>query len=387
MNSPKIFIVTVCFILCASLSLADDFQVTPTVKLKQELNDNIFFTATGELDDFITTVSPSIQLKERTPLLDLRLDTNLEALSYAKNDELNAVEHFHNGRVNYNLTPLMSFSGNFGYKVDSRPDRDLTSSGLVLNNSNRETLNTSIGTQYSWTEKLVSSFGLGYSSDFFEDPTLSDSKQYNVNAGVVYDLGTYLPGTRANINFLHNRYDYQTGKVKNFIYSLGFRHSLTEKYSLSGDIGPRYTISDFFGRTRDDSALGGSLALNWKGETDNAQVNISRDEQSMSGSSGTTVRTGLSCSYNKNITAELSGGVNLEYRKNKSNTALTGLTTDEETMAIRPRMKYAFNDDLMFEALYNFTNIKNKSTISSNTTSRHRNSFFITLNYQNPLFD
>ena len=70
--APAILLV-VLLIVCANETFADEFKLIPSLTVKGEYNDNIFYTTDETEDDFITTISAGLELIERTERLDLGL--------------------------------------------------------------------------------------------------------------------------------------------------------------------------------------------------------------------------------------------------------------------------------------------------------------------------
>lgn len=80
---------TLLFISMVSTGYAR-FLVTPSVSVREMYNDNIFLSEDDEEDDFITTISPNIDLKySPNTKLDMSLNYGLNFRIYADHNELN----------------------------------------------------------------------------------------------------------------------------------------------------------------------------------------------------------------------------------------------------------------------------------------------------------
>lgn len=366
---------------------ADNFQVTPAISLKQEYMDNILFTADNELDDFITTLSPSVRIHEKTERLDASLNSRLDAVGYADHDTFNAFETSHEGKLSYSITPLISLSTSASYEKDSRADRDIRSSGLVLNSSKRQKQAYSVGGNWIVSEKLQAGVSANFGRSDFEDPTLVDVRYGGFGVGLAVNLEEYFPKTVGNSNFSYTRYNYISAITRNYLWTVGFEHNLTERYTLAASVGPRYTESEFAGNSGDEWGLGGDLSLEVKlDELTDASFALSQEQTDVSGSAGTTERTSLTASVNRRIYGEWTLGLRAEYRKNKSSSSISNLTTDENTYSISPNVTYKITDDLSLQTEYRFTSI-DQNGASGTTTSRSRNTVFVQLSYRVNLFD
>src|SRR4030042_593755 len=103
----------------------DEFKLIPSLSTKEEYNDNIFFTEEDRTKDFVTTLSPGLELIDRTEKLDLNLSARVNVLRYWSNGDLDRVNQFYRGRIGYSLHPKLKLSANAAYTRDFTPDRDL----------------------------------------------------------------------------------------------------------------------------------------------------------------------------------------------------------------------------------------------------------------------
>lgn len=69
-------------------------SIRPQVAATEQYNDNIFYQANDELEDFITIISPGLKLQLGRPAHNyVLLDYRMDQLFYASNDELNTAQH------------------------------------------------------------------------------------------------------------------------------------------------------------------------------------------------------------------------------------------------------------------------------------------------------
>lgn len=69
------------------------WSLTPRIYLEEQYDDNIFLTETNEEDDFITTVSPGVNLKYETPTEIIDLDYEFQRSFYSDFSELDFSGH------------------------------------------------------------------------------------------------------------------------------------------------------------------------------------------------------------------------------------------------------------------------------------------------------
>ena len=134
-------LVLLLFALCAFMiprpALADQTELTPSVNLKGQYNDNIFFDRRDEKSDYLAVITPGLEFMDKTERLDARLSAALPIYTYADYDELNSIDQNLKGSLRYLLTTRLSTSLNAGYIKDSQPDREITETGLVLGSVTR----------------------------------------------------------------------------------------------------------------------------------------------------------------------------------------------------------------------------------------------------------
>src|SRR5208283_3749034 len=98
-------------LLFPAFAWGDDFSLTPSLSVQEAYNSNILLSATDIRKDFITTLSPVVEMVDRTGLLDTDLLLHLDRLEYAENQGLSGTNQLYNGTLKYLVSPLLSVSG------------------------------------------------------------------------------------------------------------------------------------------------------------------------------------------------------------------------------------------------------------------------------------
>ncbi len=179
-------------VLSAVNSTADEFKVLPSLSLKGEYNDNIFFSESNKEDDYIGILSPGLEIIERTERLDLNLTGAAHIIEYADNDELSGLDYDAKGRFKYSLTPRLNFRASALYDKSTQPDRDIVEAGLVQNDKTRRRQQYSGGLDYVFTEKAAVALNYLYLDDDWSsnDP---DDEDLTINRGdmlFTYDISS-----------------------------------------------------------------------------------------------------------------------------------------------------------------------------------------------------
>ena len=217
-------------------------KLDATISLREEYNANIFITPSDKIDDFITTVSPELSLNQITERSRMGVLGRLQGNFYAENDELNAIDQFFNTRINHWLDTRVNLSGVFEYIKDSRPDRDIQTTGLVLNKFTRYRRYLTLSGEYLVSENTAATFTYDFVNQDFDDTRLADFDSHTANLTLTQRLNHYLPSTFARFNIDASRYDYPNVIINNYSGTIGAGHEITEKLQLSIDLGGRYTL-------------------------------------------------------------------------------------------------------------------------------------------------
>ena len=214
-------------------------KLDATLAFREEYNNNIFLTPSDKIDDFITTVSPELSLRTITENSHVGLSGRLQGNYYAENDGLNDVDQFFNTRIDHWLDPRLNLSGEFEYIKDSRADRDIETTGLVLDRFDRYRRKSLLSGKYLLSENTASTLTYAYVNQDFENPASADFDLHNANLMVTHRIAKYLPSTSARLNLGYYRYDYPNNEINNYRGTIGAGHDITERLGLTIDLGGR----------------------------------------------------------------------------------------------------------------------------------------------------
>jgi len=350
--------------------LADEFKLIPSISVREEYNDNIFFDDDQEIDDWITTISPGLELIDHTERFDLTLSARGHGIKYGQNDELNDFDQQYSGNIGYKVTPRLRMSAGAGYTVDNRRDRDIETTGLVLSTEERKRYNGSLSGEYILTEKTAASLSYAYNRSDFDDPEEVDYKYHSSNLGFTHDISEFFPRTVARMNFGYYYYDSSDTAIDIYSGTVGFSWAMTEVFNLLVDLGTRYTSSEFMvaqrhpfipfiiiTREETDHTWGGvgHVALSYQGEVTTASLSASKDVRPAGGQNGTTDRTSFLFKISRRFAEKFSAHLSGEYFLNKADAGeLSRTDIDEQTISIRPGLSCEIIDNLVLTASYTF---------------------------------
>ena len=103
----------------------DEFKLIPSVGVREEYNDNIFYTTNDTVDDFITTIRLGLELIERTERLNLNISATVSPFFYADLTDLDDIDQNYWGGGSYQISTLLGVNAHALYDVSNRRDRDI----------------------------------------------------------------------------------------------------------------------------------------------------------------------------------------------------------------------------------------------------------------------
>ncbi len=390
-------VIILCAVSFPGIGRADEIKLTPSVAVKEEYNDNILYGSSETQKDFYTTFSPGLTFLEKTERLQMDLSGRAERRIYSKYSELNATDQFYNGSGQYSLTERLGITGRAEYSQDSRPDRDLETTGLAFTGVTRYRQSYGFGSNYLLSEILLATFSYDYSNDTYNDPRYSDMEAHVFGMGVVHDLNYFMQKTQARTNIKYARYNIPNLRLDNYEWTAGINRALDEKWNLLIDVGLRYTDSSFtyaefipippfytnrYENNQDWGAVG-QLALTYKGLKNSGDVRINHDIMPASGQSGTTERTSFLFNLTTRLTYEFRCALSGGYFMNKSQAGQYSVQQiDETSIWISPDLIYEYSKDVSFSFSYSY----NKTYYHITNTDAERNVFQIRYKIQHDLF-
>ena len=374
---------------------ADDRELDVYLGAKEEYNDNIFFTSDDTVNDFITTLSGGLKFLNQTERTDLQLSAILERLLYAQEKDLNATDQYYKGLFGYRFTPRLGARVDAAYSKDSRPDRDVAATGLILSTVPRQIQVYGGSVDYLLTEITSSDLFYRYTRQDFEPRELTasfpDYRAHRAGLGFAHQLDRYVANATGRLNFAYNRFTYPetNTETKVVIATMGLAYELTEKWRLLIDIGPDYYDNEFqvFGRNFTSNGWGGTgtLEIAYTGEVTGSSLTVFHGIEPASGRDGSAQRTSAILNVFYRFAERGRTGLSTGYYINKANSGELALRPlDEHTFNIRPWLRFdIIFDKLYLEASYTYSLVNDK--IQDN--NRDRNLVWLQLGLEWPILE
>jgi hypothetical protein len=384
---------------------ADPTTIKPFLTFEQEYSDNILFTSNFEEEDFISTISGGLDIRQKTETLNAGLYARLDQLLYWEFDELNFLNKYFYGDLKYRQTERLNIGATAGYSEDSRRDRDADTTGLLVT-GDREITYVSLLSDYHFTETTRGEMALGYKwitiDDIFKT---EDDDDFSVDISFLTNLNQYFKNTTGILNLSYLRYVadieshvngptqsstvFQENDSDIFQFSTGFSKDITEIYNVYCLAGASYTqtneggsiqrrvtgtdiiISDATIPEAEDDNWGGVLSAGLKYDMG---LSLSQDMRGASGANGTVQRTALAGNIYGRVTDKFSLTLNASCYLNQNET-INQPDTDDFTANIQPGFRYKFVRDFFLSGYYRFTSVENRQ----DDTFRQRNLIYFAI--------
>lgn len=369
------------------------WNLVGTLSVSEEYDDNLFFSDDDQSDkteDFVTTVSPGLELSRTTDRLLLRLIGRLDRRMYLDETDLNATDQSYLASIRYAASPRLSLSGQAGYTKDSSPDRDFETTGLVLGTTKREQWRYGLSADYRISEGTSAALSYAYAKDNEKSDDDDDSESHTATLLLSGDLGYLIRESKWRLTLGYSQNDYSDTKDNSYKLMAGFSKSLSETWSFVVDAGARHTRTRYeetaYEDERDENDWGfvGNTELSWQGEKTGVSFSLSQDFLPASGRETSTNRTSLGASVSHQFSAELSGFVSGGYHRNRSDNSNDAEDeTDEDTFYGRIGARYAFMRDLGIEASYSYS----KTEYNNDNTDADRNLFMVRIYARHSFLD
>jgi hypothetical protein len=175
-------------LLLPALAWADTLvELTPRISLSEVYDDNIYLDATNEESDYLTTVSPGINLTMSSQRTSLSLDYAPTWVWYDKNDQNDTVRHAGTVAFGQQVAQHVRFNLTDTYIRSEEPLE--TTEGIETARTTRNTYQRNTGSaSATYQFGPENTFDLGFRHSYLknEDPTLDDGTIQNPFADMIY---------------------------------------------------------------------------------------------------------------------------------------------------------------------------------------------------------
>jgi hypothetical protein len=356
---------------------AQDITLIPSIRVQGEYDDNVTFSRTEEVDDYVATISPALTFDYATRLLDVRSVLRLDILRYAEESRLDTENQRYELEGAYQVLERLRLTAGALYIKDTTLDSELEETGLITRREDRERWNGNAGLSYAVSE--VSDMGVNYS---YTD-TEYDSRgkvDYDVNSVVFsYDHRLKTQTDVVTVQPYYMDYDSQLSEVDNYGVSLGWFHAFTEKWTLTAFLGFRYTETEGQGFSEENWGGVADIYVKNRGELFEWTAGYNRALEYSS--EGEPIdRDRLYFRGNRRITRRF--GVGLDGSLYFTESEGDRDNEDSRYFYLTPRLTYWITEDYFLQGAYRYSNSRDK-TLDSNKVAE-RNRVWVSVNFKFP---
>jgi predicted porin len=357
----KYIVAVLIFLLFAVKTYAaSDYTVTPSLSLSEEYNDNILLTRSARISDFITYISPGIDLSARSINSALKLDYSPTFSFYRSHNELNETAHRFTANGTFTLSEKLSstLTGSFVKSSESSDIRDIPNIGPVTVHAEWKYLTIGGGASYKLRDNLFYTLNLSYFSADTNAPDLNKVKTYSGNMGLTYRTSerTTLSANASYIKYDNRPASDATGQT----YLLGVTHSFSPTVTIGASAGAIITKIQDTGES--DIGFGGGVNLRKTYET--GEINLSYNHNVIpSVESDTPLRSQtVSLRLLKHMSTKFGASLSASYGNFKSIKTDRGDTnkTDTNEINFNSALTYSFSPAVNLILSYNYVDSNDK---------------------------
>jgi predicted porin len=395
---PVSFVVLLCaglsLISTCATALADDFNVVPSLGVRAEYDDNLFYTA-DKTGDFRAIFTPGIGVQEKTERLDATLLVNLSGIKYADKKQFDTVDYGAYGNLSYQYTPRLNIAVNAQYVRNSTANREVSAAAIILDTVRCYQQHYSLQAGYALNERTSVTASYAYAQfDYVTvsapsvqsglqplppppgppnvtpppsppPVTITPPAQGNNDPLTTPNVAVHSPSlslvrkfnelTQGSLNTGYTRYSYEFSTIDNYEATLTLNRSLNELWSVSVTGGGRFTHSEFTSNnlqeTDDNWGWVGQCALNYNGLYATGSLSLLRDITA--GGSTANERTAVILDTHYRFTEEFSGSFSAGYSLFSANRGeFAGTATDDDSLQFSAGLRYDFTKDISLDGGY-----------------------------------
>jgi len=337
-------------------AISAETKLTPGLSVRETYDDNIDFTQRNKIDDYITTITPSLDINRQGEKSRIGASASASVIRYSEEDRLDRTDQHYNLAADYILTPLFTINAKGSYIRDITTESELEETGLRYERTvERKASRFQPGLVWKISEADSLSLNSGYSEIRYDEPSYLGYDDYSdydsYNGGLVWSHVISNKGSTFFINSGYAYTDYKKTSDKTANYSLysGFNFLFGPKWSTNLWAGARRTISDYYQIMPDKTKKEwternwgsiGSISLVRSFEKGSVSAGLSRDI-AFSGKYETVERTLASMNFNYRLTRRLNGALSGSWSSSKSESDYGN--TDEDF--------YSFSSSLSYQIL------------------------------------
>jgi hypothetical protein len=273
MTSSGLLLATAVLLALPAFTFGAEACFTPSLAVAEQYNDNILLNPSTNtpVKDYITVVSPALEMSKKTDRLDSSALLKLDGYRYSRHEQYDALDQYVRGNARYSYTERLIVAGEAGYRKDENPSIHtpmatstpgptgppgppgppappppaVTPSAqavqLTITPVERAWSSASMDYKLSELTWLTASYRFVWNS--YQKPQYRD-QSHDVQAGFTADVGNHIPRTKAMFNTGYSQYLLPNSRTVNIMATAGLSHEVNETLSVLLDGGARFTDAE-----------------------------------------------------------------------------------------------------------------------------------------------
>ena len=343
-----------CFLLIviqtSYVCFAGETVLRPRINAMLEYNDNLFFSRTDTLDDFVVKASPEFDLAYTSDKIYMKTGMLFDFYEYLDNSYLSDSYYTLDFQNRFSLTEKAGLSLDFIAEKSRSLDSDLAETGTITVFNDKRTGSLSLGYSYLFTDRLEVNINSSYAKIDYDSELHTDYKSQYFSATVYRKLANRVD--TIIIQPYYSGFRTELSDVDSFGLYTGLSHLFNETLSVSLNIGARYTETSYFYIFKEDDWGGlANISVEKSGETWKSGLSLSRDLKF--GSYGEAIETNqVKLNFEKNIYDDLK----YSFRGSYTDSDSSGRFRDEETeyYNVTNSLEYRLNQDVTVGGSYTY---------------------------------
>ncbi|MBN2654272.1 MAG: outer membrane beta-barrel protein [Nitrospirae bacterium] len=310
-------IFTVTGMLLPAAGFSYEFSPTLSIGLTGKYSDNIYLTNSDRKSDFITTISPGIDLSYKSMKTEVLLGYHPGFNYYASHSDKNYVSHALNfgALVKFSERLTLSVRDSF-IKSEENQDIRTVYEGSLNQNVKRQINSLSGELGYKISPRLTSTLSGGY-SDTKTSGSASETGNFESYFGGLSLSYMLSERTSVSANYKHTVFDYTSNDDSSSdAYTLGISYKLSETMTMALNGGISRTEYDDSGKS--STGFTGGASLTKRFERSNFVLAYNQGIMPNIENNDTTKTSTFSLKYSRRMTELLTAGANAFYAVHKS---------------------------------------------------------------------
>ena len=372
----------ISFLSVPFIAVAKDVTVVPSITLRGEYDDNVYFTRTDEISDYLAIISPALTLDYASELLNLEANGIVDVLRYVDETDINTENQRYTINGGYRLMERWALSGNFSYIKDTTLDSELEETGIVYAREDRDRFNAGAGLSYQVSELSDMGVNYAYSKTDYDERGLEDYDFNSINFSYNRKFNDGLDVLTVEPRY--TRLSSDTSDDEGYRLTFGWTHLPSETYRLKIFLGARYTEQDYKDGRDTTSNWGGvaDISLLKKAEVYSVLMGFNSDTYNEPSTGELSQVYRIYCNLTRRITERLRAGVNTRLSLTQPDDKDAFRDKDIWYFTVTPSLTYRLTENHSLQLSYSYQQEYDNNLEDDRRNDRNR--VWLSLNFNFP---